>query len=116
MPTYEYTCLKCGHPFDLFQSMAEKPIATCPKDLCPQKPWGKGKVKRGIGGGAGLIFKGSGFYITDYRSDKYKEAAKKDAPPSAAPSKGGKSDGESKLAAPKTEPKPAKPTPTSGST
>jgi len=114
MPTYEYTCLKCGHHFDLSQSMADKPIATCPKELCAEKRWGKGKVKRGIGGGAGLIFKGSGFYITDYRSDKYKEAAKKDTPAPAS-STDGKSGGESKPATPKTESKPAKPAPDSGS-
>lgn len=48
------------------------------------KRWGKGKIKRSVGGGAGLIFKGSGFYITDYRSDKYKESAKKDMPPASA--------------------------------
>ena len=118
MPTYEYACLKCGRHFDLFQSMSDKPIITCPKKLCAEKPWGKGKVKRGVGGGAGLIFKGSGFYITDYRSDKYKEAAKKDtppSPPSTTPSTVGKSGGESKPAAPKTESKPAKPADGSGS-
>ncbi len=114
MPTYEYTCLKCGHQFDFFQSIAEKPISSCPKKLCPEKFWGKGRVKRGIGGGAGLIFKGSGFYITDYRSDKYKEAAKKDAAPSTASN--GKSGGESKPVSPKTESKPAKPASGSGST
>jgi hypothetical protein len=61
-------------------------LRECPKELCRQKKWGHGKVKRLIGTGAGLIFKGSGFYITDYRSDSYKEAAKKDAPvaPAAA--------------------------------
>jgi predicted nucleic acid-binding Zn ribbon protein len=58
--------------------MAAKPLATCPENLCAQKRWGKGKVKKMISAGAGLIFKGSGFYITDYRSEKYKEAAKKD--------------------------------------
>lgn len=103
MPTYEYICSKCDHHFDIFQSITEKPITTCPRELCAQKTWGKGKVKRAIGGGAGLIFKGSGFYITDYRSDKYKEAAKKDAPASSTPSSGG---GDSKPAA-KTESKPA---------
>ena len=108
MPTYEYTCLKCGHNFDLTQSISEKPIVNCPKDRCTEKPWGKGKVKRGVGGGAGLIFKGTGFYITDYRSEKYKEAAKKDAAP-AASSKESKSGSESKPATPKTETKPAKP-------
>ena len=54
-------------------------LETCPEEICPQKPWGCGAVQRGIGGGAGLIFKGSGFYITDYRSEGYKAAAKSDA-------------------------------------
>jgi predicted nucleic acid-binding Zn ribbon protein len=63
--------------------MRDEPLKECPKELCRQKKWGHGKVKRLIGSGAGLIFKGSGFYITDYRSDSYREAAKKDAP--AAP-------------------------------
>jgi len=80
MPTYEYLCEKCGDHFEKFQSMASKPLTTCPKELCRLKRWGKGKVRKMISGGAGLIFKGSGFYTTDYRSDKYKEAAKKDAP------------------------------------
>lgn len=84
MPTYEYICEKCGHQFDKFQSIAAKPLEVCPKELCAQKKWGKGRVKRAISGGAGLIFKGSGFYITDYRSEKYKEAARKDAPASAS--------------------------------
>lgn len=78
MPTYEYICQKCGHQFEQFQSIAAAPLTLCPKERCSQKPWGKGKVKRAISGGAGLIFKGSGFYITDYRSEKYKEAAKKE--------------------------------------
>lgn len=79
MPTYEYACEKCGCNFELFQSMKDKPITVCPKDKCGQKRWGKGKVKRLLGTGAGLIFKGSGFYITDYRSEGYKAAAKKDS-------------------------------------
>lgn len=83
MPTYEYSCEKCGGAFEIVQSMRDEPLPECPKELCRQKKWGHGKVKRLIGTGAGLIFKGSGFYITDYRSDSYKEAAKKDAP--AAP-------------------------------
>jgi putative FmdB family regulatory protein len=83
MPTYAYVCEKCGHQFDQFQSMSAQPLSTCPKDVCQEKRWGKGKVKRSISGGAGLIFKGSGFYITDYRSEKYKEAAKKDSTNSA---------------------------------
>lgn len=78
MPTYEYVCDKCGHSFEQFQPISADPLNVCPKTLCPQKKWGRGKVRRAISGGAGLIFKGSGFYITDYRSDSYKEAAKKD--------------------------------------
>ena len=80
MPTYEYSCEKCGQNFDAFQSMRDEPFRECPKELCRLPKWGHGKVKRLLGTGAGLIFKGSGFYITDYRSDSYKEAAKKEAP------------------------------------
>ena len=83
MPTYEYSCEKCGGAFELVQSMRDATLKECPKELCRQKKWGHGKVKRLIGTGAGLIFKGSGFYITDYRSDSYREAAKKDAPATA---------------------------------
>jgi len=79
MPTYEYACEKCGRTFDYFQSMKDKPLTTCPKEACHQKRWGKGKVERLLGTGAGLIFKGSGFYITDYRSEGYKAAAKKES-------------------------------------
>lgn len=59
--------------------MKDDALLTCPKDSCPQKVWGSGKVKRVIGSGAGLIFKGSGFYLTDYRSEGYKAAAKKES-------------------------------------
>ena len=59
--------------------MKDPAFATCPKDQCARKTWGKGKVRRQLGTGAGLIFKGSGFYITDYRSEGYKTAAKTDA-------------------------------------
>src|ERR1043166_4286064 len=119
MPTYEYVCEKCGHQFEQFQSISAKPLETCPENACAQKRWGKGKVKRAISGGAGLIFKGSGFYITDYRSEKYKEAAKKDSAAStpaassdskslaSTPSTSSGSKAETKLAA-KTESKPAK--------
>ena len=106
MPTYEYVCEKCGHQFEKFQSMKDKPLKTCPEELCTEKPWGKGKVKRQLGTGAGLIFKGSGFYITDYRSDKYKEAAKKDT--GAAKPAGESKTSESKPAA-KSESKPSPP-------
>jgi putative FmdB family regulatory protein len=101
MPTYEYVCEKCGHQFELFQSMNDKPLAVCPEDLCARKRWGKGRVKRLLGTGGGLIFKGSGFYITDYRSEKYKEAAKKEKP-AASPS-----GGEGKASPAKTDAKPA---------
>jgi putative FmdB family regulatory protein len=89
MPTYEYSCQKCGQNFEAFQSMRDKPFHECPKNFCQLPKWGHGKVKRLFGTGAGLIFKGSGFYITDYRSDSYKEAAKKEAP--SIPSAGEKS-------------------------
>jgi putative FmdB family regulatory protein len=82
MPTYEYACEKCGKTFEAFQSMRDEPFRECPKELCRQKKWGHGKVKRLLGTGAGIIFKGSGFYTTDYRSPSYQEAAKKDAPAS----------------------------------
>ena len=79
MPTYEYVCSKCGHEFETFQSIADNPLKVCPKELCPPKKWGRGAVKRKICAGAGLIFKGSGFYVTDYRSDGYKAAAKRES-------------------------------------
>src|SRR5213083_378766 len=84
MPTYEYSCEKCGGTFETVQSMRDASLKECPKELCQQKKWGHGKVKRLIGTGAGIIFKGSGFYITDYRSDSYKEAAKKESPATSA--------------------------------
>jgi putative FmdB family regulatory protein len=110
MPTYEYVCSKCGHEFDKFQSMAEKPLTVCPRDLCAKKKWGRGKVIKKISGGGGLIFKGSGFYITDYRSDKYKESAKKDIAASRPAAESKPSASESKPAA-KSESKPAKSSP-----
>ena len=106
MPTYEYACDACRHKFEEFQSIKAAPIAVCP--AC-----GKKKVKRLISAGAGFIFKGSGFYITDYRSESYKAAAKSEA--GGTPGKSGA--GESKIndtksetsksdaAAPKTAPK-----------
>ena len=83
MPTYEYECAKCKKSFEIVQSMKDDTLKTCPKEHCRMKTWGKGKVKRRITAGAGLIFKGSGFYITDYRSEGYKQAAKKDSTPPA---------------------------------
>jgi len=104
MPTYEYSCEKCGQNFDAFQSMRDEPFRECPKELCRLPEWGHGKVKRLLGTGAGLIFKGSGFYITDYRSDSYKAAAKKESP---AASGGGE-----KSATPKEPAKGSSPTQT----
>jgi putative FmdB family regulatory protein len=72
MPTYEYLCEACGHKFDKFQSMSAPLLKECPS--CHKK-----KLRRLIGTGAGLIFKGSGFYITDYRSENYKDSAKKES-------------------------------------
>src|SRR3954471_13245724 len=106
MPTYEYECEKCKHQFELVQSIADNALTVCPPDLCHMKKWGKGKVKRMISAGAGLIFKGSGFYITDYRSDSYKEAAKKDSAGGASEKKAEGGAKETKpAAAPKTESK-----------
>jgi putative FmdB family regulatory protein len=86
MPTYEYVCSKCEHHFEKYQPIIDKALTICPKDLCPRKTWGKGKVKRAVVAGAGLIFKGTGFYETDYRSENYKAAAKKDAAASSGTS------------------------------
>jgi len=90
MPTYEYACTKCGHEFERFQSMRDEPLKKCPK--C-----NKAGLKRLVGGGAGLIFKGSGFYITDYKNNKgapksdsaakSKPSDSKPAPAVAAPAK-----------------------------
>jgi len=79
MPTYEYRCEKCNQTIEAFQSMKDEAYTVCPKELCRLETWGKGKVKRLLGTGAGLLFKGSGFYITDYRSSGYKEAVKKES-------------------------------------
>jgi len=100
MPTYEYVCEKCGHQFEKIQPISAKPLTICPEDLCARKRWGKGKVKRALSTGGGLIFKGSGFYATDYRSEKYKEAAKKDVAPAS-------SSGAASKPAPSAEAKPA---------
>ena len=86
MPTYEYFCTKCEQSFDTVQSMKDPHLETCPENCCRMETWGHGCVKRQLGTGAGLIFKGTGFYITDYRSDSYKEAAKKDSSAAAGTS------------------------------
>jgi putative FmdB family regulatory protein len=84
MPTYEYVCEKCGHEFEAFQRISANSLKICPEDRCPQKKWGRGRLKKKISGGAGLLFKGSGFYITDHRSENYKQSAK-NAAGAAAP-------------------------------
>jgi len=71
MPTYDYVCDGCGHAFELFQSMTDAVKKTCPE--C-----GKKKLRRLIGAGGAIVFKGSGFYKTDYRSDSYKKGAEAD--------------------------------------
>ncbi|TVM03029.1 MAG: FmdB family transcriptional regulator [Candidatus Brocadia sp. WS118] len=74
MPTYDYRCNACSHSFELFQHIKENPVKKCP--AC-----GKLKAVRVIGAGGAVIFKGSGFYQTDYRSDEYKSKAKKETEP-----------------------------------
>lgn len=107
MPTYEYVCDACGYGFERFQSITDKTMRKCPD--C-----GERKLRRLIGTGGGIIFKGAGFYETDYRSDSYKAAARqdKDTAASAAGSSSSKKSAQSKHA--KTEgsgkagsPKPA---------
>jgi putative FmdB family regulatory protein len=95
MPTYDYACDACDHRFELFQSITAEPVKKCPE--C-----GRRKVRRLIGCGAAIVFKGSGFYKTDYRSESYTKAAeaeKKSAAPAASPSKDGKSGGDKPTAA-----------------
>ena len=91
MPTYDYECDACGHEFELFQGINDPHQRKCPK--C-----GKLKLRRLFGIGAAVVFKGSGFYETDYRSESYKKAAEKDKPPSDSGSSDSKSksDGEGK--------------------
>jgi putative FmdB family regulatory protein len=95
MPTYEYRCKTCRHDFEKFQKMSEEPGAECP--ACGAQ------AERRLSGGAGLLFKGSGFYITDYRSDSYKKAAGSDPSGTAKPAPAADSGGEKAPA--KSEPK-----------
>ena len=104
MPTYDYRCAACKHEFELFQSMKD-----APKRKCPQ--CGKNALERLIGTGAAVLFKGSGFYQTDYRSKSYTEAAKKESEgssgkPDAKPETASKSDAKTDAPA-KPAPKPA---------
>jgi len=107
MPTYDYECLKCAKTFEAFQSMKDAPFKTCPEDKCQVTPWGHGEVKRLLGTGAGLLFKGSGFYITDYRSEGYKSAAKKEGG-------GDKKESKTPEKSPPSAPAPSSPTPSTG--
>jgi len=85
MPTYDYECDACGHRFELFQSISADPEKKCPE--CK-----KLKLRRLIGTGAAVVFKGSGFYQTDYRSDSYKKSAAADSSPSSSSSEKASSD------------------------
>jgi putative FmdB family regulatory protein len=78
MPTYDYRCKKCSHTWEQFQSIKADPIKKCPE--CK-----KNQAERVIGPGAAILFKGSGFYLTDYRSESYKKAAAADQPASSSP-------------------------------
>jgi putative FmdB family regulatory protein len=89
MPTYEYACQKCGHEFEQFQSMNDQPLKKCPK--CK-----KAGLKRLVGGGAGLIFKGTGFYITDYKNKSGGKKEGGDAKPTEGKPSESKPAGESK--------------------
>ena len=84
MPTYRYVCNSCGHELEEFQSIKADPLTKCP--AC-----GKDELARQIGAGAGILFKGDGFYQTDYRSDNYKSAAKSDSSGSGSSSDSGNS-------------------------
>ena len=92
MPTYEYECQQCGHRFEEFQSITAEPRQTCPEANCT------GPVKRLIGMGGGLLFKGTGFYTTDYRSDGYQKAAKADKDSGNGKAGDKKGDGKAKAA------------------
>ncbi len=98
MPTYDYKCLDCEVQFEKFQGITAPPLEECPE--CA------GKLKRLIGAGAGLIFKGSGFYITDYRSEGYKESAQKDKKESSEKSDKDKKEKKSEKTDTKSESKP----------
>jgi len=99
MPTYDYACDACKHEFEQFESITAEPQKKCPK--CK-----KNKLRRLFGAGGGLIFKGSGFYQTDYRPDSYKKAAEADKPKSESSDSSSKDSSSSKSES-KTETKPA---------
>ena len=85
MPNYDYECQQCGKRFEVFQSMNDAKLKDCPEPVCG------GEVKRLLGTGGGIIFKGAGFYQTDYRSSSYRADAKADSAPAPAPAAAPKS-------------------------
>ncbi len=97
MPTYEYLCQNCGYQFEQFQSITARPLRACPK--CGRK-----RLKRLIGAGTGILFKGSGFYQTDYRTESYKAGEKREKSASDSETKKEKTDTQSKT----KDAKPAK--------
>ena len=101
MPTYEYECQKCGNRFEQFQSITAKPLKKCPE--C-----GRMSLKRLIGSGAGVIFKGSGFYQTDYRTENYKKAKESETSTASKTASDKKSETAAKETKPAKESKPAK--------
>jgi putative FmdB family regulatory protein len=109
MPTYEYVCQACGHEYEVFQNITASPKRKCPS--CKKQ-----RLKRKIGGGAGFLFKGSGFYLTDYRSDAYKKAAdadksitdKKPTESSSTSSSAEKTDSKSSTSSPSSKAKKTK--------
>lgn len=103
MPTYDYLCKSCGHEFEAFQSMTAKKLRDCPE--CDEPA-----LERLIGAGAGVLFKGGGFYETDYRSDSYRKAADADKKAAEGKSDSGKSDGKSDKPADKPDAKADKKT------
>jgi len=100
MPTYDYMCESCGYEFEQFQTITAKPLRTCPK--C-----GKKGLKRLIGTGAGVIFKGSGFYQTDYRSESYKKAQESEKKTTDKDTTKKKTETKTKDSKPSETPKPA---------
>jgi putative FmdB family regulatory protein len=96
MPTYDYLCDACHHEFEQFESITAEPQKKCPK--CK-----KNKLRRLFGAGGGLIFKGSGFYQTDYRPDSYKKAAEADKPKSESSSESSSKDSTSSKTESKSE-------------
>lgn len=101
MPTYDYACQACGHELEVFQGINDPVLTKCPE--CNKK-----KLQRQFGTGAAIVFKGSGFYQTDYRSDSYKKGEKADKPKSDSSGDGKKGDAK-KTESKKTEAKPSKP-------